>query len=194
MSGRAMFTEAPVSMVAWHGFPWIQPSATRLLFVPWDSILSVNRGVRGDDAGSPLFTPALTRLLSSGLSPHAAAACSLFSGGPRHRTASIQVVHPGGVEMAVVSFLWTLLLLLVASLVARLLLWPLPASSLDLVPKSESGRRPSGGAVSLPGPILHRWTHGRPLSGWSRREAQKVLGVPTARRLRWTPAVSRRSS
>jgi hypothetical protein len=65
--------------------------------------------------------------------------------------------------MVVVSFRQVLWLLLVASLVFRLPIWPLPTSRLDLVPHSESGRRPSGGDVSLPGPVLNRRTHGRPL-------------------------------
>lgn len=60
----------------------------------------MNRGVGGNDADGPPDTPAITQFPSTGHPPEAASACSAFYIGQRSRTASTEVVHLGGVEVA----------------------------------------------------------------------------------------------
>jgi hypothetical protein len=93
MSGLAMVTDAPVSMVRWYGLSRIQPSEIRLSFVLLASTLSAKRGTESDDAGVLLITPAVTRFPNLDWPPHQFSADSLCLGERRSHTGSIPAGH-----------------------------------------------------------------------------------------------------
>jgi hypothetical protein len=108
MSGLAMVAYTLVSVVTAHGVSSIEPLAVRLSSFLLASMLSV-KWYEGDNASGPLFTPTLTRFLSTDLPTHPVLLIVYSEMTSDPHIASIQIVQSSSVWSLAVVFPWELL-------------------------------------------------------------------------------------